>query len=155
MVITAGLGYYWYYYKRTPEQPLAFSHKIHVEKVKLECNSCHIYADKSPEAGVPSVQSCMSCHNRVATDRPAIQKLTHYWEAKEPVPWIRVHSIPNRNYVYFSHKRHVKAGVNCSACHGEVKTMNAIRQVSSLKMGWCVTCHRSSHAPTDCLICHK
>jgi c(7)-type cytochrome triheme protein len=97
----------------------------------------------------------MECHIAVRTDRPEIQKLTKYWEDKEPVPWNRVHRIRIRNHVYFSHKRHVKADIKCEQCHGQLAAMAQVRQVSSLKMGWCVSCHEANQAPTDCTICHK
>ena len=28
-------------------------------------------------------------------------------------------------------------------CHGNVKEMNVIKQVSDLSMGWCINCHRT------------
>lgn len=140
---------------KAPEQPIAFSHRIHVSRVGLECMFCHRYADKSPRAGVPSVERCMSCHEAVATDRAEIKKLTRYWEEKEPIPWNRVYSIEKRKYVYFTHKRHVKANIDCSACHGNVGVMSRVRRVRSLEMGWCVSCHDQKGASKDCLTCHK
>ena len=83
-----------------------------------------------------------------------MQKLHKYWEDKEPIPWNRVHRIRIRNHVYFSHERHVKKDIECEECHGEVQAMEKLRAVSSLKMGWCVSCHYKEEAPTDCLICH-
>jgi hypothetical protein len=152
-VLVLGAGYYWYTYESPPTQPIAFSHKIHASRLGLDCTFCHIYAEKSPQAGVPSVQKCMSCHSVVATERPEIKKLHKYWNNKEPVPWVKVHVLPS--FVYFTHKRHIKAEVKCAQCHGFVQTMDVVRKVSSLKMGWCVSCHRTNNAPTDCLICHK
>jgi len=143
----------WFSSSEAPQQPIAFSHKIHVSRVGLQCTFCHTYVEKSQHAGVPSVQKCMSCHSVIATDRPEIKKLHKYWNNKQPVPWIKVHNLPD--HVYFSHKRHIKAGLECSACHGEIKNVSVVRQVSSLKMGWCVTCHRSKKASIDCLTCHK
>ena len=40
-------------------------------------------------------------------------------------------------------------------CHGQLAAMPKVRQVNSLKMGWCVSCHTENNAPTDCLICHR
>lgn len=154
-LLLLGLGYSWSRSQQAPEQPIAFSHKIHVSKLKLPCTECHTSVQKSPHAGVPSVQKCMSCHQNVAVDRPEIQKLRRYWDAKEPIPWNRVYSLRISNYVYFTHKRHVKKGIDCSACHGEVQMMDRVRRVRSLSMGWCVSCHRANDAPTDCLICHQ
>ena len=101
------------------------------------------------------MQTCMNCHVAVKTESPEIQKLTKYWEDEEPVPWNRVHRIRVRNYVYFTHKQHVQAGVDCAQCHGNMAAMDKVRQVSSLKMGWCVSCHQHNDAPDDCLTCHK
>ncbi len=148
------LGVDYYRHKQAPDQPIAFSHKIHVGKVGLQCLFCHETADKAAFAGIPAVEKCMSCHKNVATDRAEIQKLTGYWNRREPMEWNRVHRIRVRKHVYFSHERHITAGVNCTHCHGVVKHMDKIRQVSSLEMGWCVQCHRVNKASTDCLTCH-
>jgi hypothetical protein len=164
------MGFRWNTQRKAPDQPIAFSHQIHAGKLNLDCLFCHESANKSYFAGVPSVQKCMQCHINVKTESPEVQKLTKYWNDKEPVPWNRVYRIRQRNYVYFSHERHLKAegakvnnpnyaagepGIACEACHGQVKAMDKIRAVSSLKMGWCVECHRANEASVDCLICHK
>ena len=153
-LVYVALGTDYYKKKQPPDQPIAFSHKIHAGKVGLQCLFCHETADKSAFAGVPAVEKCMSCHKNVATDRPEIQKLAGYWNRGEPMEWNRVHRLRVRKYVYFSHERHVKAEVDCANCHGEVKYRDKIRQVRSLEMGWCVSCHREKKAPTDCLTCH-
>jgi hypothetical protein len=95
----------------------------------------------------------MECHANAATDRPEIQKLTGFWENNEPIVWQRVHQLPW--HVGFTHKRHVKAGVACETCHGDVAVESRIRQIRSLKMGWCVGCHRANGADTDCWVCHR
>ncbi len=76
--------------------------------------------------------------------------------------WTKVHNLPD--FVAFDHRPHVAAGVTCQRCHGPVETMERVRQISDLNMGWCIACHRQSnidgivgravHAPTDCAICH-
>jgi hypothetical protein len=149
------LGFRWNTQRKAPDQPIAFSHEVHVGKLNLECLFCHDTADKSAFASVPPVSRCMECHVAVKTESPEIQKLTKYWNDKEPIPWNRVHRIRIRNHVYFSHERHIKADVKCEECHGQLKAMAKVRAVSSLKMGWCVSCHESKQAPTDCTICHK
>ncbi|HXS09993.1 MAG TPA: cytochrome c3 family protein [Candidatus Krumholzibacteria bacterium] len=155
MVLILALGFRWHTQRKAPVQPINYSHQIHVGKLNLECAFCHETADKSYYAGVPSVQKCMSCHSAVKTDSPEIQKLTKYWNDKEPVPWNRVHRIRIRNHIYFTHKRHIAAGVQCEHCHGQLAAMPRVRQVKSMKMGFCVSCHEANHAPTDCVICHK
>ena len=78
-----------------------------------------------------------------------------------PVEWIRVHRVPD--FVFFDHRPHVSAEVNCRRCHGAVETMEQVFQVEPLSMGWCVQCHRHESddgtqervvASTDCAACH-
>jgi hypothetical protein len=150
------LSLYAYNWKSSNEeiiQPVDFSHKKHAGENGIECTFCHTYVEKSPRADLPSLQKCMDCHSFIATDRPEIKKLSGYWERKEPVPWIKVYSLPE--FVYFTHKRHIKRGIDCAFCHGDVKNMERIRRIRSLTMGWCVNCHREFGGPEDCLACHK
>ncbi len=149
------IGLFWQENRKTPEQPINFNHQIHVSKVGLACTHCHTTVEKSTFAGIPSVETCMTCHQSVATDKPEIRKLTKFWEDKQPIPWQRVYKLPARNYVYFSHKRHVKADLECVNCHGNVEVQPVIKQVPKLEMGWCMVCHRAKNAPTDCATCHK
>ncbi len=138
---------------RTPEQPIPFTHQVHVQKLKMECMYCHSFADRSIVAGLPSVQKCMGCHKFAGLDKPGVQKLQEYWKSQKPIVWNKVHDLPD--FVYFSHKRHIKAGIKCSQCHGDVGNMTVATRVSSLGMGWCLNCHIKKGAPRDCWTCHK
>ena len=146
-----------FYSDAAPVQPIEFSHKIHAGDNAVPCLYCHAYADRSPSAGVPSVQKCIGCHNSVASvrDAPEIQKLNEYWEAQQPIPWIKVHDVPD--FVHFTHKRHVQAGLECQQCHGPVETMDRIKRGSNLRMPWCVDCHTEKQVEDgrDCWTCHK
>jgi hypothetical protein len=138
---------------RSPIQPLAFSHKVHAGDNAIQCLFCHRYAPKSPVAGLPAVADCRACHLFIAPDSPEIKKLMGYWEKREPIPWVRVHSVPD--HVYFPHMMHVRAGIGCTTCHGEVAAMERLTRTASLKMGWCLDCHRQHKASIDCWTCHK
>jgi c(7)-type cytochrome triheme protein len=99
----------------------------------------------------------MGCHTIIRTDKPEIKKLASYWEKKQPVPWVRIHKLPE--YVHFPHMRHVNAGVSCQTCHGDVQKMTQVYQQNSLNMGWCVNCHIGRSNPAfkaryDCAVCH-
>lgn len=141
-----------------PVQPIKFPHNIHAGKLGMDCLYCHYSADKSIYANLPSIGTCMGCHKLAVADRPEIQKLTAYWNRGEQPPWVQVYHLPD--HVKFNHKRHVKAGVACQQCHGPVQEMPVIYQYASLKMGWCVQCHRQNlndpakPASLDCLVCH-
>ncbi len=133
-------------------QPIAFSHAHHAGQYQIECEFCHAYARRGPVAGIPSVERCVGCHQSILTDQPEIQKLLEYWNNEEPIPWLRIHDLPD--YVRFTHKAHARAGINCENCHGDVKSMEIAQQVQSLSMGWCLDCHNEREAPRDCLVCH-
>lgn len=140
-----------------PAQPIEFSHKIHAGDMGIPCQSCHIYVAKSPSSSVPSVNKCWNCHKSMpgVFNKPEIVTLRQYWENKEPIPWVKVHDVAD--FVYFPHKRHVQAGVECASCHGEVETMERVRQVTPLSMKWCIDCHdeRQVQHGRDCWTCHK
>jgi hypothetical protein len=136
-----------------PEQPIAFSHVMHAGVLQMECLYCHHQAEKGPHAGIPSVDLCMGCHGIVRTDSPEIQKLTEYFEKGEPVPWVRIHRLPD--HAYFNHRWHVSAGVACQECHGPIQSMPVVKQWDKLEMGRCMECHlgdeyvkQVNHAPT-------
>jgi hypothetical protein len=152
------IGYYAnaaFYPGTTPEQPINFSHKIHAGDFEIPCMYCHTQARRSISAGVPSVNKCVGCHNEVATDRPQIRKVINYFENKEPIPWIKVHDLPD--FVYFPHKRHVQADVECQTCHGPVETMEKVTRMAPVKMGECLACHKENEVEhgLDCWTCHK
>ncbi len=133
-------------------QPIDFSHTRHVVRAGIGCQFCHAYARRGPVAGIPPVERCAGCHRSILSERPEIERVLDYWEREEPIPWIRVHDLPD--YVRFSHKAHIRAGVDCATCHGDVASMAIARQVESLSMGWCVDCHAEQEASRDCVICH-
>jgi hypothetical protein len=143
---------------RGPVQPVQFPHDLHAGKLGMNCLYCHWGAERSAVANLPAVSTCMGCHKMAATERPEVQKLAGYWARGEPIPWVEVYWLPD--HVRFDHRRHVKAGLSCQTCHGPVETMKVLYQFPSLKMGWCIGCHRQRlHDPrfptsTDCLICH-
>lgn len=45
-----------------PDQPIAFSHKIHAGINKIDCQYCHDTARRSKHASVPATNTCMNCH---------------------------------------------------------------------------------------------
>ena len=163
LLITVGLlgviAGYWanaaFFPGTSPQQPIDFSHKIHAGDHQIPCMYCHIEARRSPSAGVPSVNKCINCHRVVASERPQIRKLLNYWQNKQPIPWIKVHDLPD--FVYFPHKRHVSAGIACQTCHGPVETMHRVSRQAPLQMGQCLDCHKQHRVEhgLDCWTCHK
>jgi hypothetical protein len=135
-----------------PVQPIPFSHKLHAGTRKIPCLYCHSNAERSRHATIPSTNVCMNCHLVARTDRPAIQQVTKLYEEGKPIPWVRVHRVPD--YVYFSHRWHVARGIACQTCHGQIQNEDVVRQAENLKMGWCISCHRQNKASQECNTCH-
>ena len=136
-----------------PAQPIAFSHKTHAGDRQISCAYCHRYASESSVAGVPSVELCAGCHLVVAPSSPEVQKVMSFRNNQQPIPWERVYRVPE--FVYFSHEMHIAADVSCESCHGNVAAMDQVSKAQPITMGWCLSCHRSQGASTDCWTCHK
>jgi len=138
----------------TAKQPFPFPHKTHVEK-KVGCTEyCHESATKGPVAGLPSLKTCMICHESIATDRPLIQQITAQAKRGIDMEWQRVYGYAAESHVRFNHAPHLRAKVECSTCHGRIDQQTVAERNVDLKMGFCVDCHKSKQAPNECLTCH-
>ena len=162
----------------------------------LDCTFCHRTVTREATAGVPAVELCTFCHKVIGSaDKVELEALRGAGLAPfvGAINWQRVHRLPD--HVRFVHEPHIRYLTNhpdriknnpmvadgtaiapdgtvaaaqvCSTCHGDVKTMDKVKQVEPLKMGQCVNCHRDSKfeftvdgeiktrtAPTDCATCH-
>ena len=130
---TTNVGY-------APEQPVAFSHALHAGELGLDCRYCHNTVERAARAAIPPTQTCMNCHERIKTESEALAPVLRSFAEGTPIPWRRVHDLPD--YVYFDHSAHVTRGVGCVTCHGRIDTMKRVRQEQPLSMAWCVECHR-------------
>jgi mono/diheme cytochrome c family protein len=126
-----------------PTQPIAFSHKLHAGEMEINCAYCHTGVYKGKQAGIPSSNICMNCHNEIKRESPEIQKIYTAALNDQPVEWVRVHNLPD--LAYFNHSQHTNvAGLDCDNCHGEINKMEVVQQRKSLTMGWCIDCHRKT-----------
>ena len=137
----------WYYFSPehtdvgyAPEQPVPYSHRLHVGELGLDCRYCHTNVEVTAEANVPPTQTCMNCHSLIRTESLAMYPVRDSWATGRPVEWVKVNFLPD--YVHFSHASHVNNGVGCETCHGRVDRMEVVSQVEPLSMGWCLECHR-------------
>jgi hypothetical protein len=121
-------------------QPVQFDHRHHVVDDGIDCRYCHSTVDRAASAGVPSTALCMNCHAQVWNQSPRLEPVRQSYFTGQPIPWVRVHRLPD--FVYFDHSIHVNKGVGCETCHGRVDQMPAIEQVAPLTMTWCLECHR-------------
>jgi hypothetical protein len=135
-------------------QPFPFPHNTHVAK-KIKCTDyCHESVDKSPIAGLPSVKTCMNCHESIASDRPLIKVIADYQKRGMDLSWQRVYGYTHEAHVRFNHAPHIRSKVECSTCHGNIAEQGVAQRNVDLKMGFCVGCHKSRGAPNECITCH-
>ena len=132
-----------------PEQPIPYSHALHAGDLGLDCRYCHTTVEVAAQAAVPPTQTCINCHSKGHGLRQESAKLVLLREAFYgseqrpaglPIPWVRVHDLPD--YAYFNHSAHVRRGVGCVECHGRVDRMEVVYQAKPLSMSWCLACHR-------------
>ena len=154
-----------------------------VQGLGMDCTFCHRTVTSQANAGVPPVQFCAYCHQVIGGEdsEPLTQVRMAagiIGDEPHPIDWKRVHRMPD--HVRFVHEPHVRfltnhpdavkksmdnpdaltsgsnmgAAAVCSTCHGDVASMEEVKQVEPLKMGQCVNCHRDNNAPTDCASCH-
>jgi len=148
LVVTGSTGYYVYWTSRyvsrvgvPQKQPVPFSHEHHVKKIGIDCRYCHTSVEESAFAGIPPTQTCMNCHSQLWTNAQMLEPVRESLRSGKPVEWNRVHDLPD--YVYFNHAIHIKKGVACISCHGQVDSMPLMWKDKTLFMSWCLQCHRN------------
>ncbi len=122
------------------DQPVAFSHQLHVRGFRIDCRYCHYSVERTASAGMPATATCIPCHKPVWVNSSMFAPVRASLATGRPIPWVRVNQLPG--FVYFDHAIHVRKGVGCETCHGRVDGMPRIYQTASLTMSWCLDCHR-------------
>ncbi len=125
-------------------QPVQFDHRHHVTDDLIDCRYCHAAVERGPSAGMPATGLCLNCHSQVWNKSKLLDVVRASWFADEPIPWVRIHRLPD--FVYFDHSAHVNKLVGCVECHGRVDQMALMEQAEPLSMGWCIDCHRDPYA---------
>jgi cytochrome c553 len=142
-------GFYYYAYPQytrvgfAPDQPVPFSHQLHVGQLGMDCRYCHTHVEQSPHASVPASETCMNCHNpqkaNVKGNSPLLAPVRESYLSGKPVEWKRIHQLPH--YAFFNHSIHIARGVSCVSCHGQINEMKVVYHDQPLSMGWCLDCH--------------
>ena len=143
------------------EEVLQFNHSKHVA-ADVPCVFCHPGVRGGPVAGIPSLAKCVGCHQNVqvtsAAGQSQVNVLLDHWDRGLPLRWPKVNDQPD--FVHFSHRPHIAAGVYCEACHGDVGQMTMARPAYRINMGFCLDCHTRQGPEkqarlTSCATCHK
>ncbi len=140
---------------RPGTQPIAFNHSKHLSS-GMSCTDCHKGAQSEVKATLPTLATCLACHEAPLTESAEEKKLRRFAEARQEPAWAPLIRMPA--HVYFSHRRHVElAGLKCAACHGAMEKLTAPpqRAFRPLNMDDCIACHEQSPAKTDCNDCHR
>jgi len=145
VVVAGGVGLYLSDYVTgvniAQEQPVPFSHRHHVAGVGIDCRYCHTTVEATAFAGIPATDVCMTCHAQIWSDSPTLEPVRASYRTNQSLRWNRVHRVPD--YVYFDHSIHIHKGIGCSTCHGHVDQMPLVARKETLRMGWCLDCHRA------------
>jgi len=123
------------------EQPVPFSHEHHAGGLGIDCRYCHTTVETSSFANIPATKICMNCHSQMWAASPTLDPVRQSYLTGRSIAWTRVHDLPG--FVYFNHSIHVHKGIGCSTCHGRVDRMPLTWQAESLRMQWCLDCHRN------------
>ncbi len=175
-----------------PRQPILFRHtrmagppvwqtiqkagkaeQVNVGGYDIPCVYCHTMPYKGRHSTVPSTAVCMNCHSSVGLGKEWVLKMKDAFDRGEPIPWVKVHDLPD--FVYYDHSAHLLAKNEkgewkipradakgnpiqpCQECHGKVQEMEIVSVQNPFNMQWCLDCHRKPEmkASTDCVACHR
>lgn len=138
----------WYYFSPeftdvgyAPEQPVEYSHQLHVGELGLDCQYCHTNVKNTEHSNIPATQTCMNCHRQIRPESLKLLPVRESWITGESIEWIKVHKLPD--FAKFSHAIHTNTGVGCETCHGRIDEMEVVAQSEPLSMSWCLDCHRN------------
>jgi hypothetical protein len=137
-------------------QPIAFNHLKHVEELGIECDVCHEYYATSRHSGLPTLTTCMGCHEDAQTDQPEEQKIRDLAAAGEDDVFRKLFKVAD--HAFYSHRRHVTQGeLPCETCHGSIGSTTAPpeRPFVRITMDFCIECHERLGIESDCTSCHR
>jgi hypothetical protein len=121
-------------------QPIPFRHDLHSGTLRIDCRYCHASVERAAHAGMPSAQTCMTCHSQVWVGASVLEPLRVSLALNQAIRWSSVSRLPD--HAYFHHSAHVATGVACETCHGRIDQMPKTVRAQTLSMGWCLDCHR-------------
>ena len=128
--------------QQPPEQPIQFPHVRHIA-AGVQCLYCHPGALRGPSPGLPTENKCWGCHQQLQITKTSelLKPLVKAIQENQPLVWVPVAQVPD--FVHFTHRPHIAAGLNCENCHGDVSKMTVYENPQVLNMGWCLHCHKS------------
>lgn len=164
------------------KQPIDFNHVLHIESVGMLCEDCHFLREDGTFSGLPTTESCASCHAVAITEDPEdIRFVEEYVNTGREIKteWLVYQKQPDN--VFFSHAAHSLESCAichdypmtadlCNLCHIDVSKTetppvykeNIISgySVNTMMMPECENCHANprhigTNASNACFVCHK
>ena len=104
---------------------------------------CHPGALRGPSPGLPTINKCWGCHQQIAKTQtsPLLKPMVDAMNAGVGFTWVPVAQVPD--FVHFTHRPHIAAGLNCEKCHGDMTKVTIAENPQVMNMGWCLNCHKS------------
>lgn len=133
------------------DEPLAFSHALHVGQEELDCVICHDGAFTDDAPGMPYPDTCRLCHDELDAEAPPERRVETLFEGDE---YRAARHSELGEEVVFSHLRHVDAGVECASCHAGIDTNARLDARVGVGMPACMGCHEGRDQPNECATCH-
>ncbi len=143
------------------EQPIQFSHEVHMNQ-GLDCENCHGYRDDGSFDGAPELDDCNTCHKESISALPHEQEFVEeYVQKDKEVPWRTYQKQPDN--VYFSHIAH--EDYDCTECHRDMAEAQELPPFyqnrltgyneETMQMSECESCHADNQVSNACYICHQ
>lgn len=131
---------------------LAFSHKLHVLDEGIDCADCHTVSDSQDLPGMPSLASCMLCHENIDADKPPERRVASLFDEYG----YRAAGVSRQaEEIIFSHAAHTQRQQDCAACHSGIEASERVTAAMAIRMRDCTTCHTEQGAANDCATCHR
>lgn len=144
--------------RRSPavSQPIAFNHRKHTQDLQLDCEFCHQYLTSGAHAGLPGKDVCATCHTAPLGDSQEAARLSDLLSRGDSLQFRKLFQLAA--HVTFTHRRHVGiAKLDCQVCHGGIALTQRppARPLVTVRMAFCLDCHRSRQQSLDCVACHR
>jgi len=137
-------------------QPVAFNHRKHTKDLKLDCQFCHQYVTAGAHAGLPDAKVCVMCHQVRQGQSAEAARVTELLARGDSLHFNKLFRLPS--HVNFTHRRHVGiAKLACEGCHGAIADAQRPpeRPLVTIRMAFCLDCHRAQRQSVDCVACHR
>lgn len=130
------------------------NHALHADN-GMECTDCHQIDEETGKVIYPDFETCWDCHEDMEEEAPPEKRVTgNFFDADQQPLWKSALTRYDEKIV-FSHPVHVAKELPCSACHGDMATVEGGRPAKPVMgMDACMQCHTESQAPNECQICH-